>query len=80
MGQTRPLFVYFRPFLNTMTNTIKNLTIKSVDGLLGTRNRGRQMVDTDESTELWGHPYRQTLDDVRLEIMTLESYLTSKIA
>ena len=37
MGQTLPLFVYFRPFLNTMTNTVQNLTIKSVDGMLGNR-------------------------------------------
>ena len=30
MGQTQPLFVYFRPFLNTMTNTAQKLTTKSV--------------------------------------------------
>ena len=29
MGTTRPLFVYFRPFLNTITNTVQNLTLKS---------------------------------------------------
>ena len=52
MGQTLPLFVYFRPFLNTMTNTVQNLTIKSVDGVLGTQTRGGRMVGTDVSTEL----------------------------
>ena len=57
MGQTRPLFVYFRPFLNTMTNTTQNLTIKSVDGVLWTQTRGGRMVGTDESTELWLHPF-----------------------
>ena len=52
MGQTRPLFVYFRPFLNSMTITVQNLTIKSVDGVLGTRTRGGKMVGADESTEI----------------------------
>ena len=28
MSQTRPLFVHFCPFLNTMTNIVQNLTIK----------------------------------------------------
>ena len=35
MGQTRALFVYFRSFLNTMTNKLQILAIKSVDGVLG---------------------------------------------
>ena len=37
MGQDQPLFVYFRPFLNTRTNIVQNLTIngKSIDGVLG---------------------------------------------
>ena len=46
-----PHFVYFRPFLNTMTNTI-HLTVKSVDGVLGIRTLDRKMVGADESTEL----------------------------
>ena len=29
MDQTRPLFVYFRPFLNTMTTIVQNLTLKA---------------------------------------------------
>ena len=37
MGQTWPLFVYFRPFLNTTTNIAQNCTIngKSVVDELG---------------------------------------------
>ena len=53
MGQTLPLFVYFRPFLNTMTNTVQNFTIKSVDDVLGIRTQGGRMVAEDESTDLW---------------------------
>ena len=30
MGQTRPLFVYFRPLLNSMTNTVQNLIMEKV--------------------------------------------------
>ena len=52
MGQIRPLFVYFRPFLNTMTNIVQHLTIKSIDGVLGIRTRDHRMVGEDESTEL----------------------------
>ena len=53
--QTRPLFVYFRPFLNTMTNIVQNLTIigKSVDGVLWIKTAGCRMAGTDESTEFW---------------------------
>ena len=56
MGQARqPLFVYFRPFLSTMTNVVQNLTVKgkSVDGMLGIRTRDFKMVGAAESTELW---------------------------
>ena len=52
MDKTRPLFVYFRPFLNRMTNKVKkiNLTAKMVfwDSTLGPG-----IGDADESTELW---------------------------
>ena len=34
MDQTRPLFIYFRPFLNTMTNMAHNMTTKGFE--LGT--------------------------------------------
>ena len=53
--KTQPLFVYFRPFLNIMTNTVQILTITSIYGVLGTRTRGSRMVGADESTELWRH-------------------------
>ena len=53
MGQSRPLFVYFRDFLNTIS-IIQNE--KSVDGVLGIRTRGLRMVGNDATTELWRHP------------------------
>ena len=37
---------------DTTTNIVHNLTIKSVDGVLGIRNRDRRVVGADESTEL----------------------------
>ena len=59
MGQTRPLFVYFRTFHNEKTNAYStNLTVndKSIDGALGTRTRGGRTEGADESTELWRNP------------------------
>ena len=53
MGQSRPLFVYFRHFLDTIS-IIK--IEKSLDGVLGIRTRSRTMVGADETTELWGPP------------------------
>ena len=44
MGQSRPLFVYFRYFLFTISTKIE----KSVDGVLGIRTWG-----ADETTVLW---------------------------
>ena len=41
-----------------MTFTVQYLTIKSVDGVLGTWTRGGRMVCTDKSTKLWRHPER----------------------
>ena len=35
MGKTRPLFVYFRSFLNTMTIVVQNLTAKAKMVCLG---------------------------------------------
>ena len=54
MDQTRPLFIYFRSFLNAMTNMVQKLNIngKRVDGELGIRTQDRRIVGTDESTEL----------------------------
>ena len=51
MGHSRPLSVYFRPFL-----TISIQIEKSVDGVLGIRTWGRRMVGADETTELWRPP------------------------
>ena len=58
MGQTRPLFVYFRPFLNTMTNIAQYWLYNSVDGLLGIGTRGHRMVGEDGHTELWRPHFR----------------------
>ena len=49
MGQSRPLFFYFRPFLITIS--IIQIE-KSKDGVLGIRTLGRRMVGADETTEL----------------------------
>ena len=54
MGQSRPLFVYFRDFLNTIS--IIQIE-KSVDGVLGIQTWGRRMVGADETTELWRPPW-----------------------
>ena len=51
MSQSRPLFVYFRYFLITIS-----IIEKSIDGVLGIRTLGRRMVGTDETTELWRPP------------------------
>ena len=52
MGQSRPLFVYFRSFRIIISIQIE----KSIDGVLGIRTRGRRMVGADETTELWRPP------------------------
>ena len=51
MGQTRPLFVYYRSFRIILRS---NLTIndKCIDGVLGSRTQGGRMEDA----ELWRHP------------------------
>ena len=61
MGQTRPLFCLFSSFSQHNDNIVQILTIKSVDGVLGTRTRGGRMVGADESTELQRHPITYTL-------------------
>ena len=52
MGQSRPLFVYFRPLLVTISIQIE----KSVDGVLGIQTQGHRMVGTVETMELWRPP------------------------
>ena len=54
MGQSRPLFVYFRYFLITIS--IIQIE-KSVDGVLGIQTLGRRMVGADKTTELWRPPF-----------------------
>ena len=46
MGQSRPLFVYFRPF--HITISIIQIE-KSLDGVLGIQTCGRRMVGADET-------------------------------
>ena len=53
MGQSRPLFVYFRPFLNTIS--IIQID-KSQDGVLGIQTHSHMMVGADKTTELWRPP------------------------
>ena len=47
MGQSRPLFVYFRSFL--VTFSIIQIE-KSIDDVLGIQAWGRRMVVTDKTT------------------------------
>ena len=59
IGQTRPLFCLFSSFSQHNEDVVQNLTIKSVDRVLGTRTLGGRMEGADESTELvWRHPRR----------------------
>ena len=53
MRQSRPLFVYFRPFLITIS--IIRIE-KSIDVVLGIQTRGRMMIGADNTTELWRPP------------------------
>ena len=63
MGQSRPLFVYSRYFLDTIS--IIQIE-KSIDGVLGTRTRGRRMVGADETTELYK---RSTIANYRCRVV-----------
>ena len=53
MGQFRPIYVYFRYFLDTIS--IIQIE-KSIDEVLGIQTRGRRMVGADKTTELWQPP------------------------
>ena len=65
MLQTRLLFVYSRPILNTMTNIVQlTLNGKSIDGVLGIRTLDRRMEGADESTELRRFPHPSILESV----------------
>ena len=54
MGQFRPLFVYFCPFLITISII---QTEKTVDGVFVTRTRGHMMVFADDTMELSRPPH-----------------------
>ena len=56
MGQTRPILI-ISFFSHDKYSTNLTINDKSVDGVLGTQTRGGRMVGTDESTELWLHPF-----------------------
>ena len=57
MGQNWPLFVYFPPLPNSMTNVEQqSINGKSVDGVLGIRTQDHRMEGVYESTELWWSP------------------------
>ena len=51
MVQTRPLFVYFRPFSQCNDKFGTKFEYKRVYGVHGIRTRDRMMVDVEESTE-----------------------------
>ena len=53
MGQSRPLFIYFRPF--HITISIIQIEI-SLDGAHGIQTSGRRLVGADKTTKLWRPP------------------------
>ena len=55
MGQTWPLFVYFRPFLVTIS--IIQIE-KGIYGVLRIRTQGHRMVGAAKTTELWRPPQK----------------------
>ena len=61
MGQSRPLFVYFRSFLVTISLQIE----KSIDDVLGIWTRGRRLVGADETMELWRPPLFNHKEEIR---------------
>ena len=54
MGQSRPLFVYFRPF--HITISIIQIE-KSLDGVIGIQTWCHKMVGADKTIELWRPPF-----------------------
>ena len=75
IGQSRPLFVYFRYFLDTISIIQFE---KSVDGVLGIRTWGRRMVGGDETTELWQPPNDNLLIPYFLILISSKkSFITS---
>ena len=75
MGQSRPLFVYFCYFLDTISIQIE----KSVDGVLGIRTRGRRMVGADDTTELGWPLYLNILSFMERGILAIGVLLANAI-
>ena len=68
-------FVYFRLFLNTMTNTVgTKFDCKSIDGVLGIWTWDRIMVGADESTELWWPPKLRSFALFELPYLWLKNF------
>ena len=63
MGLSRPLFVYFRPFLITIS--IIQIE-KSIYGVLEIQTRGCMMVKTDNTMELWWLPIKYNVYRAKL--------------
>ena len=55
-GPNPTSFCLFLFFSHEKCST-KTIIEKSIDSMLGTQTQGGRMVSTDESTELWDHPY-----------------------
>ena len=58
MCQNSLFFVYFPPFLNTMTNIVQNLTLtgRSINGVLGIRTQDRKLVGATNPLGYGGPP------------------------
>ena len=56
MAKTWSLFVYVRPFLNTVDKYNSKSDYKSEDGVLGIWTRDCRIVGSDKSTETWHLP------------------------
>ena len=76
MGQSRPLFVYFCHFLDTIS--IIQIE-KSVDGVLGIQTRGRRMVGADETMEVWRPPNYLDVISTVVSPRNLNIYLTENV-
>ena len=62
MGQSRPLFDYFRHFLATISII---QTEKTIVGVIGIRTCGRRMVGADKAMELCRLPFNKRLEILR---------------
>ena len=54
IGQSRPLVVYFHPFLIPISITVSIIQIEiSIAGMLGIRTQACRMVGVDQTPQLW---------------------------